>query len=70
MLAFYDDYGRGMDGMQLPYHCACYRAQVITQPERATSSAEPGDRAVTDTGTIDPPRDDDGGDDMLLIDFR
>lgn len=70
VLAFYDDYGRGMDGMQLPYHCACYRAQVIHQPERAAASTEPDDRGVTDTGTIDPPRDDDGGDDMLLIDFR
>jgi SAM-dependent methyltransferase len=70
VLAFYDDYGRGMDGMQLPYHCSCFRAQVITQPERATASAQPDDGSVTDTGTIDPPRDDDGGDDMLLIDFR
>lgn len=69
----YAEYGRGMDGMQLPYYSACFRAQVIQQP---SISAEPeparddDDRAVTDTGTIDPPRDDDGGDDMLLIDFR
>ena len=26
--AFYDDYGRGADGMQLPYRCTCLRAQV------------------------------------------
>ncbi|MFC6153902.1 class I SAM-dependent methyltransferase [Nocardioides yefusunii] len=30
--AFYDDYGRGMDGMQLPYVVRCVRTQVVHQP--------------------------------------
>jgi hypothetical protein len=32
--ALYDDYGRGPDGMQLPYLTRCYRATVqhLTQP--------------------------------------
>ena len=34
VLAFYDDYGRGMDGMQLPYVAACFRATVAARPER------------------------------------
>ena len=70
VLDLYNDYRRGMDGMQLPYVSACFRAQVIKQPEAAASSSPSEDSSVTDTGTIDPPRDDDGGDDVLLIDFR
>lgn len=30
--AFYEDYGRGMDGMQLPYVVRCVRTQVVHQP--------------------------------------
>jgi ubiquinone/menaquinone biosynthesis C-methylase UbiE len=37
LLAFYDDYGRGMDGMRLPYDCDCYRATVI----KKTASSPP-----------------------------
>lgn len=29
VLALYDEYGRGMDGMQLPYLTRCYRAAVV-----------------------------------------
>lgn len=62
LLAFYDDYGRGMDGMQIPYVTRCYRAVVTDRGE------EPNDPE-------DPPQDgplvSDGTDtDMLLIDFR
>jgi len=62
VLAFYDDYGRGMDGMQIPYVTRCYRA-VVT--DRGEASPDPDD----------PPQDgpvvSDGTDtDMLLIDFR
>ena len=32
VVAFYDDYGRGMDGMQLPYVTRCFRATVLDQP--------------------------------------
>lgn len=42
VLAFYDDYGRGMDGMQLPYRCHCFRATVTNQlPVRPPVPAQP-----------------------------
>jgi hypothetical protein len=60
--AFYDDYGRGMDGMQVPYVTRCYRAVVV---DRDGDSGEPGDEEpggpVVSDGTDT---------DMLLIDFR
>lgn len=67
VLAFYDDYGRGMDGMKLPYRCTCYRA-VLTGPPAGTDRSEDGEQ--------EPPTDPPGGPsdgtdtDMLLIDFR
>ena len=53
----YDAYGRGADGMLLPYVTHCYKAVVRPPPSRRTRS---------------PPRvRDDGGDaDALLIDFQ
>jgi SAM-dependent methyltransferase len=61
VLAFYDDYGRGMDGMQLPYLTKCYRADVLeqssAQPDESESDAPDGRKA-------------DGEDDVLLIDFH
>ncbi|WP_408897706.1 class I SAM-dependent methyltransferase [Nocardioides sp. R1-1] len=49
VLAFYDDFGRGMDGMQLPWVSECFRAVVGIQPKTirqdqvpaGTASAEP-----------------------------
>jgi ubiquinone/menaquinone biosynthesis C-methylase UbiE len=85
VLAFYDDYGRGMDGMQLPYVASCFRATVVQPPRRApepaTEDAPAGPPATDEgrpTGADDPAPDDDlhhgisdGTDtDMLLIDFR
>ncbi len=69
VLAFYDDYGRGMDGMQLPYVTRCFRAHVLDRPS-AESDEEPDDgdaRSATGdrTGRPDGPDDD-----VLLIDFR
>jgi SAM-dependent methyltransferase len=71
VLAFYDDYGRGMDGMQLPYVTRCFRATVLP-------SAHPA--AVDDTDGTGIPVDMPGGaagaatdgsdSDLLLIDFR
>jgi ubiquinone/menaquinone biosynthesis C-methylase UbiE len=63
LLAFYDDYGRGMDGMQIPYVTHCYRAVVVDRDEPTTS------------GPVEPSQEgpvvSDGTDtDMLLIDFR
>lgn len=63
VLAFYDDYGRGMDGMQIPYVTRCYRAVVVDRDERTTSSP--------DEPSQEGPVVSDGTDtDMLLIDFR
>lgn len=62
LLAFYDDYGRGMDGMQLPYLTQCFRARVLkTRP----TDSEPSPAANV---PAEPPTDDDSG--TLLIDFR
>ncbi len=60
VLALYDDYGRGMDGMQLPYVARCFRVQVADRVEDHADDdgqAERGPSDGTDT-------------DMLLIDFR
>lgn len=63
VLAFYDDYGRGMDGMQLPYAARCFRTRVGDQP-----SSRPPSRTESGEPTGNPSADAD--DDMLLIDFR
>jgi ubiquinone/menaquinone biosynthesis C-methylase UbiE len=64
VLAFYDEYGRGMDGMQLPYVTRCYRAVVLDRPAASTAPED-------EDHDTDPPVDGDGpGDDTLLIDFR
>jgi SAM-dependent methyltransferase len=55
--AMYDEYGRGHDGMLLPYVTHCYRA-VVRPP------------AVGDEGTGPEGRDDGGDADALLIDFQ
>lgn len=63
----YDEYGRGPDGMLLPYLTRCYRAVVRARavnddadPESSRFPSRPGS----------PPRDgDDPDDDGLLIDF-
>ncbi|MEJ7793969.1 MAG: class I SAM-dependent methyltransferase [Nocardioides sp.] len=63
VLAFYDDYGRGMDGMQLAYQCECYRAIVVDradpEPDRA-GDGKPDEKGPSDGTDTD----------MLLIDFR
>ena len=60
IVAFYDDYGRGMDGMQLPYETRCFRAAVLESDDEPAAAA-----------TDDDPITDDGSDsDVLLIDFR
>jgi SAM-dependent methyltransferase len=56
--ALYDEYGRGADGMLLPYVTHCFRAVARAQ-------ADPDDDG---DGPVDPPTDDDS--DNLLIDFR
>ncbi len=63
--AFYDDYGRGHDGMLLPYLTRCYAATVRApaaeaRPRRGPSGPSSGPPS-------DPPTEDDTG--SLLIDF-
>jgi SAM-dependent methyltransferase len=74
VLAFYDDYGRGMDGMQLPYTASCFRSEVldrVTPSLTARSTGRPSDgapeAAPDDTGNV---VSDGSSTDMLLIDFR
>jgi ubiquinone/menaquinone biosynthesis C-methylase UbiE len=62
VLAFYDEFGRGMDGMQLPYDTHCYQADVLDRPRASTADAE----ATGEAGDSGP----DTPDDDLLIDFR
>ena len=64
VVAFYDDFGRGYDGMQLPYRTHCFRARVIDRLSGRSEDA--GDAGVGDPG----PHNDGSDTDMLLIDFR
>ena len=83
VLAFYDDYGRGMDGLMLPLETRCFRAKVAEKAPPAPPEPAPVHRddspMVVTTGSIPrievdiataPPSvlDDDTA--MLLIDFR
>jgi SAM-dependent methyltransferase len=67
--ALYDDYGRGPDGMQLPYLTRCYRT-VVRHRTPDVSGADLRQRAG-EVGRIpeqvEPPSDDPG---TLLIDFK
>jgi ubiquinone/menaquinone biosynthesis C-methylase UbiE len=45
--ALYDDYGRGPDGMKLPYLTRCYKAQVINQPPPPVIMSRIVDDAIT-----------------------
>lgn len=66
VLAFYDDYGRGMDGMQLPYVASCFRATVADRPRTAAPSPDTAAAGAPAATGGDPV----GTDDVLLIDFR
>ena len=63
LLSFYDEFGRGMDGMKLPYVTRCFRAKVVKTRAEEESAATADPDAPTE-----PPTDDDSG--TLLIDFR
>ena len=63
VVAFYDDFGRGYDGMQLPYVTHCFRARVI---DRLGGRAVPG----AEVDELSGPPGDGSDSDMLLIDFR
>lgn len=84
--AFYDDYGRGMDGMVLPLIAHCLRARVAEKAQtkvQTKAACEPdserGEDMLVTTGSIPrievdvataPPSVLDDDTAMLLIDFR
>jgi len=62
--ALYDEYGRGHDGMLLPYVTHCFR--TVVRPPALEDTTEPDG-----PGEHRPDAGDDGGDaDALLIDFQ
>lgn len=71
--ALYDDYGRGPDGLQLPYVTRCFRSVVKHRqppppPRKVAAPAAAGPGAgVPRLPTQAPPPEDSG---TLLIDFR
>jgi SAM-dependent methyltransferase len=78
VLALYDDYGRGHDGMLLPYLTRCYRAVVHHPPDPPPEPERgPDEPRLETTGAEEPepperpdppePPEDPG---TLLIDFR
>ncbi|GGU41044.1 hypothetical protein GCM10007979_45340 [Nocardioides albus] len=48
VLAFYDDYGRGMDGMQLPYNCRAWHAQVLPHAQVVSTGPATGGHEVVE----------------------
>jgi hypothetical protein len=69
VLAFYDDFGRGMDGMQLPYVTRCFRSAVLGSPG-AEDGADDGSTAGADPSETGAGPSDGTDTDLLLIDFR
>lgn len=68
--AFYAEYGRGMDGMQLPYQAHCYRSRVSAhRPTKRPVNPDPEGDAPDEDEVTPPPADGDTGE-FLLIDFR
>jgi SAM-dependent methyltransferase len=67
VVAFYGEYGRGMDGMQLPYAARCFRTSVVDRPASYSGTTE----TASVPEETQPVQTSDGSDtDMLLIDFR
>jgi SAM-dependent methyltransferase len=63
--ALYDEYGRGADGMLLPYLTRCFKAVVRHRPDE--DGPKGPRRGGVDGSPTDPPTDDGTG--SLLIDF-
>ncbi|MGN6252382.1 MAG: class I SAM-dependent methyltransferase [Marmoricola sp.] len=74
VLALYDDYGRGHEGMLLPYLTRCYRAVVQHPPEPPAPVPPPQDGVLETTGAEErePPEPPEPPEDpgTTLIDFR
>ena len=60
VVELYDEYGRGMDGMQLPYVVSCFRAAVLARASFGAPAEEDRGDSTSDGSATD----------MLLIDFR
>ena len=84
-LALYADYGRGADGMQMPWVARCFKATVVERPWQAPHSLDehPDESPASANGTpapdsvgvlepvvVDPEVQDASDSDLLLIDFR
>jgi ubiquinone/menaquinone biosynthesis C-methylase UbiE len=69
VVAFYDEFGRGMDGMQLPYVTRCFRADVLDRPQTDSDPDQDADSGSVGNGAGGKARTD-GPEDDLLIDFR
>ncbi|MCR1785040.1 class I SAM-dependent methyltransferase [Nocardioides carbamazepini] len=54
VLAFYDDFGRGMDGMQLPWVAECFRAVVGIQPKTIRQEPVTTGTPSTESAAGDP----------------
>jgi SAM-dependent methyltransferase len=65
--ALYDGYGRGHDGMQLPYLTSCYR--TVVQQQDPVEEPEPGE-PPEGGATVETPRPEPEDTGTLLIDFR
>ncbi|WP_231123418.1 class I SAM-dependent methyltransferase [Nocardioides sambongensis] len=53
VLEFYDDFGRGMDGMQLPYLTRCFRAVVGVRPKpKVDPTAPPAESGTVGEDTV------------------
>lgn len=55
VLAFYDDYGRGMDGMQLPYNCRAWHAQVLPHAQVVSTGSTTGAHEMDERDEADRP---------------
>ncbi|GAA1514977.1 class I SAM-dependent methyltransferase [Nocardioides humi] len=66
VLSFYDDFGRGMDGMQLPWVTECFRAVVGIQPK--TIRREPAASGTPETGpAVEDETDAEVGEDTVPV---
>ena len=60
VVELYEEYGRGMDGMQLPYVVSCFRSAVLDRASFGVPADEGSPHDTSETSDTD----------MLLIDFR
>ncbi len=55
LLEFYDGYGRGMDGMQLPYSANCFRARVVKVRKQTPPAGAPAPHRPASAAARRPP---------------